>query len=183
MFFNCTQLWLVSLNIGTQMSVSNEFHHCIVPKHPRYRYNINTIPSHNASSCFKVITKGYLLYVPIVTRSKWSILLLSLDLSYGVFIQNFYGMCANSEDYDGFCHLFMVLIEFNLEHTTEHVTKCITIICLSFLVFSETEGHWIVQAIWWNNYAFTWTFRPFMAICYGNFLIRKLIILKHWYKL
>ena len=50
-------------------------------------------------------------------------------------------MYANSEDYDGFCHLFMVLIEFNLEHMTEHVTKCITIICLSFLVFSETEGH------------------------------------------
>ena len=49
-------------------------------------------------------------------------------------------MCANSEDYDGFI-LFMVLIEFNLEHMTEHVTKCITIICLSFLVFSETEGH------------------------------------------
>ena len=49
-------------------------------------------------------------------------------------------MCANSED-DGFCHLFMVLIEFNLKHMTEHVTKCITIICLSFLVFSETESH------------------------------------------
>ena len=31
-------------------------------------------------------------------------------------------MCANSEDYDGFCHLFMVLIEFNLEYMTEHVT-------------------------------------------------------------
>ena len=142
MFFNCTQLWWVSLNIGTQISVSNEFHCCIVLKHPRYRYNINTIPSHNASGHFKVITKGYLLHVPIVTRSKWSVLLLSLDLSYGVFIQNFYGMCANSEDHDGFCHLFMVLIEFSLKHMTEHVTKCITIICLSFLVFSETESHW-----------------------------------------
>lgn len=47
------------------------------------------------------------------------------------------GVCANSENHDRFLSLFTALIESSFRHTTEHVTR--EIICLRFIVLSETE--------------------------------------------
>ena len=55
-------------------------------------------------------------------------------------------MCANSENHDRFLSLFTALIESSFRHTTEHVTR--EIICLRFVVLSETVENKIISHFW-----------------------------------
>ena len=55
-------------------------------------------------------------------------------------------MCANSENHDRFLSFFTALIESSFRHTTEHVTR--EIICLRFVVLSETVENKIISHFW-----------------------------------
>ena len=55
-------------------------------------------------------------------------------------------MCANSENHDRFLSLFTALIESSFRHMTEHVTR--EIICLRFVVLSETVENKIISHFW-----------------------------------
>ena len=91
-------------------------------------------------------------------------------------------MCANSENHDRFLSLFTALIESSFRHTTEHVTR--EIICLRFVVLSETVENKIISHFWFclpspenhsitpsNGIYFYKNFWPLLAICYGDLWI------------